>query len=361
MDFKIQDILIQAKEKGASDVHLNIGIPPVYRLNGKLIKTQFPILSSEDVHDMICSLLSDKQKEEFKKDRQLDFAYEMKDVSRFRINIFRHRLGDAAAIRLIPTTIKTIEELGLPKIISSLAEKDKGIVLVTGPTGSGKSTTLAALIDIINNHRYEHIISIEDPIEYIHQHKNCVISQREIGEHTDSFASALRVALREDPDVILVGEMRDMETISMALRAAETGHLVFSTLHTNSAADTVERIINAFPAHQQAQVRMQVSGTIEAIISQTLIPTTDGQGRIAALELMLATPAIRNLIRDEKIYQIPSTIQISRKAGMQSLDQSLKDLLMEGKITQEDAVRKAFNKKAFLEYAGFTESFDFSN
>ncbi len=293
MDFKVQDILIQAQEKGASDVHLNIGIPPIIRLNGKLTKTQFPILSADDVHEMIYT-----------------------------------------------------------DVIATLAEKDKGIILATGPTGSGKSTTLAALIDIVNTSRYEHIISIEDPIEYIHQHKNCVVSQREIGEHTDSFASALRVALREDPDVILVGEMRDLETISMALRAAETGHLVFSTLHTNSAADTIERMINAFPAHQQAQARLQVAGTIEAVIAQTLIPTADGQSRIAAMELMLATPAIRNLIRDEKIHQIPSTIQISRKLGMQSLDQSLKDLLMEGKITREDAIRKAVNKKAFIEYAG---------
>jgi len=301
---------------------------------------------------MIYTLISDEQKKDFEKNRQLDFSYEMKDVSRFRINIFRHRLGEAAAIRLIPTNILTISELGLPDVIATLAEKDKGIILATGPTGSGKSTTLAALIDIVNTNRYEHIISIEDPIEYIHQHKNCVLSQREIGEHTDSFASALRVALREDPDVILVGEMRDLETISMALRAAETGHLVFSTLHTNSAADTIERMINAFPAHQQAQARLQVSGTIEAVIAQTLIPTADGQSRIAAMELMLATPAIRNLIRDEKIHQIPSTIQISRKMGMQSLDQSLKDLLMEGKITRDDAIRKAINKKAFIEYAG---------
>ena len=352
MDIKVQDILIQAQEKGASDVHLNIGIPPIVRLNSKLTKTQFPILNADDVHEMIYTLISDEQKKDFEKNRQLDFSYEMKNVSRFRINIFRHRLGEAAAIRLIPTNILTISELGLPDVIATLAEKDKGIVLATGPTGSGKSTTLAALIDIVNTSRYEHIISIEDPIEYIHQHKNCVVSQREIGEHTDSFATALRVALREDPDVILVGEMRDLETISMALRAAETGHLVFSTLHTNSAADTIERMINAFPAHQQAQARLQVAGTIEAVIAQTLIPTVDGQNRIAAMELMLATPAIRNLIRDEKIHQIPSTIQISRKMGMQSLDQSLKDLLMEGKITRENAIRKAVNKKAFIEYAG---------
>lgn len=353
MNFQVHDILIEAKEKGASDVHLNIGIPPVFRLNGKLTKTQFPVLTPEDVHQMIYNLLNEQQKKDFEKDRQLDFAFEIKDISRFRINIFRHRLGEAAAIRLIPTAIKTISELGLPDVIATLAEKDKGIILVTGPTGSGKSTTLAAFIDMINTNRYEHIISIEDPIEYIHCHKNCIVSQREIGEHADSFASALRVALREDPDVILVGEMRDLETVSIALNAAETGHLVFSTLHTNSAAETIERIINVFPAHQQAQARLQVAGTIEAVIAQTLIPTADGQGRIAAIELMLATPAIRNMIRDEKIPQIPSTIQISRKLGMQSLDQSLKDLLMEGKITQEDAIRKAINKKAFLEFAGF--------
>ena len=352
MDYKIQDILIQAKEKGASDVHLNIGIPPVFRLNGKMTKTEFPVLKPEDVHKMIYSIIFEKQKKDFEKDKQLDFSYEIEGVSRFRINIFRHRLGEAAVIRLIPTEILSVEQLGLPDVITTLTEKDKGIVLVTGPTGSGKSTTLAALIDIINTKRYEHIISIEDPIEFIHQHKNCVISQREIGEHADSFASALRVALREDPDVILVGEMRDLETISMALRAAETGHLVFSTLHTNSAADTIERIINAFPAHQQGQARLQLAGSIEAVIAQTLIPTADGQGRIAAMELMLATPAIRNLIRDEKIHQIPSTIQISRKIGMQSLDQSLKDLLMQGKITREAAIKKALNKNAFIEYAG---------
>jgi len=352
MDYKIQDILIQAKEKGASDVHLNIGIPPVFRLNGKMTKTEFPVLKPEDVHKMIYSIIFEKQKKDFEKDKQLDFSYEIEGVSRFRINIFRHRLGEAAVIRLIPTEILSVEQLGLPDVITTLTEKDKGIVLVTGPTGSGKSTTLAALIDIINIKRYEHIISIEDPIEFIHQHKNCVISQREIGEHADSFASALRVALREDPDVILVGEMRDLETISMALRAAETGHLVFSTLHTNSAADTIERIINAFPAHQQGQARLQLAGSIEAVIAQTLIPTADGQGRIAAMELMLATPAIRNLIRDEKIHQIPSTIQISRKIGMQSLDQSLKDLLMQGKITREAAIKKAINKNAFIEYAG---------
>lgn len=304
------------------------------------------------MHSLIYTLISDQQKKDFERDKQFDFAYELKDVSRFRINIFRHRLGEAAAIRLIPNEIRSVAELGLPDIIGSLANRDKGIVLVTGPTGSGKSTTLAAIIDLINQQRYDHIISIEDPIEYVHQHRNCIVSQREIGEHTDSFASALRVALREDPDVILVGEMRDLETISMALRAAETGHLVFSTLHTNSAADTIERMINAFPAHQQAQARLQVAGTIEAVIAQTLIPTADGQSRVVAMELMLATPAIRNLIRDEKIHQIPSTIQISGKIGMQSMDQSLKDLMMKGKITREAAIRKAINKKAFLEYAG---------
>lgn len=352
MDFTVNDLLIEAIEKGASDVHLNVSIPPVFRLNGKLTKTDYPALTAENVHQLIYSLISNQQRKDFERDKQFDFAYELKDISRFRINIFQHRLGEAAAIRLIPSKIRSIEELGLPDVIKTLADKDRGIVLVTGPTGSGKSTTLAAIIDLINKKRYDHIISIEDPIEYIHHHNNCIISQREIGEHTDSFAGALRVVLREDPDVILVGEMRDLETISMALRAAETGHLVFSTLHTNSAADTIERIINAFPAHQQAQARLQVAGTIEAVIAQTLIPTADTQSRVVAMELMLATPAIRNLIRDEKIHQIPSTIQISGKIGMQSMDQSLKDLMMQGKITREDAIRKAINKKSFLEYAG---------
>jgi len=299
---------------------------------------------------MIYSILSEKQKANFEKFGELDLSYELANISRFRVNVFKHRRGEAAAFRLIPEKIKTLSELGLPSILSEFTKKDKGLVLITGPTGSGKSTTLSAMIDIINKKRYDNIITIEDPIEFIHYHKNCLISQREIGSHTKSFFSALRSALREDPDVILVGEMRDLETISMALTAAETGHLVFSTLHTISAAETIERIIDVFPPHQQNQVRMQLAGSLLGVIAQTLIANLDEKGRVPALEIMIANPAIRNLIREGKTHQIPSTIQISKKDGMQSLDQSLKDLLMEGKISQEDAIKKAFDKKAFVEH-----------
>jgi len=299
---------------------------------------------------MIYSILNEKQKSDFEKFGELDLSYELANISRFRVNVFKHRRGEAAAFRLIPEKIKTLSELNLPSILSDFTDKEKGFVLITGPTGSGKSTTLASLIDIINKKRYDNVITIEDPIEFIHYHKNCLITQREVGSHTESFASALRSALREDPDVILVGEMRDLETISMALTAAETGHLVFSTVHTISAAETVERIIDVFPPHQQNQVRMQIAGSLLGIIAQTLIPTLDEKGRVPALEIMIANPAIKNLIREGKVHQIPSTIQTSKKDGMQSLDQSLKDLVMDGKISQEDAIKKAINKKVFMEH-----------
>ena len=345
---QIKELLIEAKEKDASDLHLNVGIPPVLRINGKLTRMDLPELTSEITHEMIYSILSEKQKAGFEKFGEYDLSYELINISRFRVNIFKHRRGEGAAFRLIPEKIKTLSELGLPSMLSDFTEKDRGLVLVTGPTGSGKSTTLAALIDIINKKRYDNIITIEDPIEFIHSHKNCLVSQREIGSHTTSFASALRNALREDPDVILVGEMRDLETISMALTAAETGHLVFSTLHTISASETIERVIDVFPPHQQNQVRMQLAGSLLGVIAQTLLPVLDGKGRVPALEIMVANPAIKNLIREGKAYQISSTIQISKKDGMQSLDQSLKDLLMEGKISQEDALKKAVDKKSFM-------------
>ena len=346
---EIKELLIIAKEKEASDLHLNIGVPPVLRINGKLTKMNLPELTPEITHEMIYSILSEKQKTNFEKKGELDLSYELINVSRFRVNIFRHRRGEAAALRLIPEKIKVLSELNLPPTLADFTEKDRGLVLITGPTGSGKSTTLAALIDIINKKRFDNIITIEDPIEFIHYHKNCLISQREIGTHTKSFADALRNALREDPDVILVGEMRDLETISMALTAAETGHLVFSTLHTISAAETIERIIDAFPPHQQNQVRMQLAGSLLGVVAQTLIPDLNEKSRVPALEVMIANPAIKNLIRDGKTHQIPSTIQISKKDGMQSLDQSLKDLLMEGTISQEDAIKKAIDKKSFME------------
>jgi len=345
---QIKELLIEAREKEASDLHLNVGIPPVLRINGKLIRMNLPELTPEITHEMIYSILSEKQKTGFEKFGEYDLSYELINISRFRVNVFKHRRGEGAAFRLIPEKIKTLSELGLPSILSDFTEKDRGLVLVTGPTGSGKSTTLAALLDIINKKRYDNIITIEDPIEFIHSHKNCLVSQREIGSHTTSFSSALRNALREDPDVILVGEMRDLETISMALTAAETGHLVFSTLHTISASETIERIIDVFPPHQQNQVRMQLAGSLLGVIAQALLPDLDEKGRVPALEIMVANPAIRNLIREGKAYQISSTIQISKKDGMQSLDQSLKDLLMEGKISQENALKKAIDKKAFM-------------
>jgi len=348
---QIQELLIEAKDKEASDLHLNTGIPPVLRLNGKLMRLDLPELTPEITHEMIYSILSEKQKIDFENFGELDFSYELVNISRFRVNIFKHRCGEGAAFRLIPEKVKTLSELGLPSILSDFTEKDRGLVLITGPTGSGKSTTLAAMIDIINKNRHDNIITIEDPIEFIHSHKKCLISQREIGSHTQSFASALRNALREDPDVILVGEMRDLETISMALTAAETGHLVFSTLHTISASETIERIIDVFPPHQQNQVRMQLAGSLLGVVAQTLLSLSDGNGRVAALEIMVANPAIKNLIREGKAYQISSTIQISKKDGMQSLDQSLKDLLMEGKISQENAMKKAIDKKAFTEHS----------
>lgn len=347
---EIKELLVTTKEKDASDLHLNVGVPPILRINGKLEKLKLSELTPQDTHEMIHSILSERQKSDFEKYGELDLSYELTNVARFRINAFKHRRGEGAALRLIPEKIKTLSELNLPSILSNFTDKDKGFVLITGPTGSGKSTTLAALIDIINKNRYDNIITIEDPIEFIHYHKNCLVSQREIGSHTKSFSSALRNALREDPDVILVGEMRDLETISMALTAAETGHLVFSTLHTISTAETVERIIDVFPPHQQNQVRMQLAGSILGIIAQTLLPTVDGRGRVPALEVMIANPAIKNLIREGKTHQIPSTIQISKKDGMQSLDQSLKDLVMEDKISREDAIKKAIDKKAFMEH-----------
>ena len=346
---EIKELLIITKEKDASDLHLNVGVPPVLRINGKLEKLNLPELTPEDTHNMIYSILNEKQQTDFEKCGELDLSYELANLARFRVNVFKHRRGEGAAFRLIPEKIKTLSELNLPSILSTFTDKDKGFVLITGPTGSGKSTTLAALIDIINKKRYDNIITIEDPIEFVHYHQNCLISQREIGSHTKSFASALRSALREDPDVILVGEMRDLETISMALTAAETGHLVFSTLHTISAAETIERIIDVFPPHQQNQVRMQLAGTILGIIAQTLLPTLDEKGRVPAIEVMIANPAIRNLIREGKVHQIPSTIQTSKKEGMQSLDQSLKDLVREDKISREEAIKKAIDKKAFME------------
>lgn len=296
---------------------------------------------------MIYEILTDERKAQFEEKHEIDFAIELTEIGRFRINAFYQRRGESAAFRLIPSKIKSVEELGLPPVVNNLTRSKNGLVLVTGPTGSGKSTTLASMVDLINQEREDHILTIEDPIEFVHNNKKCLVNQREVGPHTDSFAIALRSALREDPDVILVGEMRDLETIQMALTAAETGHVVFATLHTNSAPQTVDRIVDVFPPHQQQQIKTQLSEALVGVISQTLIPTVDGKGRVVACEIMVATPAIRNLIREGKTHQMPSIIQTGAKDGMQSMDQCLKALVMKNKISKEDAYLRAVDKASF--------------
>jgi twitching motility protein PilT len=348
MSVDITDLLILVKERGASDLHLTVGIPPKLRLHGALVDVDgWPPLKKEVLHTMIYEILSDQQKAKFEEHWDLDFSIELQSLGRYRANVFQQRLGEGAVFRLIPSRIKTLEELGLPSVLGDLALRDRGLILVTGPTGSGKSTTLAAMVDLINNRRTAHIITIEDPIEFVHQHKKCVINQREVGLNTKSFSSALRAALREDPDVILVGEMRDLETISMALTAAETGHLVMATLHTSSAAQTISRIIDVFPSHQQEQIRVQLAEAVVGVVAQILLPTADGSGRVPAVEVLVGTPAIHNLIRESKTHQILSAIQTGMKDGMQSLDQSLRNLLKTGLITSEMALRWAVDKQTF--------------
>ena len=342
---KINELLQITSDLDASDLHLTVGVPPTVRINGLLSKLDYPELTENDVCEMLYGVLSNEQKKKFEEIKEIDFSIEIVNGARFRVNIFQHRRGIGGAFRLIPEKIKTLEELGLPKSLEEFAYKPKGLVLITGPTGSGKSTTISSLIDIINENQKLHIITIEDPIEFIHKHKSCIIDQREVGTHTQSFAYALRSALREDPDVILVGEMRDLETISMAVTAAETGHLVFSTVHTNSAAETVERIIDVFPSHQQRQIRIQLAESLQAVVSQTLLPNIDQTGRVPAVEIMKATPAIKNIIREERIHMIPATIQASRQQGMQTTDQCLRELYHSHIIDREVALSKAVDAK----------------
>jgi len=343
----ITDLLIQTRDRGASDLHLTVGSPPTMRINGKLTRLSLPRLTRDEIHKMLYDLLSDEQKAHFEGTHDLDFSLELGGIGRFRVNAFLGRLGEGAVLRLIPSKIQSLDELGFPPVLKDLADEDQGLVLITGPTGAGKSTTLAAMVDHMNKTREDHVITIEDPIEFVHEHRKCNINQREVGPHTMSFAAALRSALREDPDVILVGEMRDLETIGLALTAAETGHLVLSTLHTNNAAQTISRIVDVFPPYQQEQVRIQVADSLLGVIAQTLIPTLDGSTRVAAMEVMVATPAIRNLIRENKVHQIPSAIQTGARDGMQSLDQSLKSLVKTQKISNEEALRRAVEKQAF--------------
>ncbi len=332
----ISELLRFALESGGSDLHISAGEPPVIRIHGEMTKVDLPALDKEDVHNMIYDILSDFQRKVFEEHLELDFSFGLGEIARFRVNVFKQHRGESAVFRTIPTKIPSFDELNLPKVFKDIANLEKGLVLVTGPTGSGKSTTLAAIIDYINDTAKEHILTVEDPIEFLHLSKKCLVNQRELGPHTKSFANALRSALREDPDIILVGEMRDLETIQLALTAAETGHLVFATLHTSSAPDTVDRVIDVFPAGQQNQVRSMLSGSLQAVISQALFKRRDGRGRVAAFEVMIATPAVRNLIRENKIAQIPSMIQTSKGIGMQTMEAACNDLIAKNLVTRDE-------------------------
>lgn len=332
-----------AVEKNASDLHITVGIPPMLRINGQLIKYNDEILYSDDTEKLVRQLLSEKQFEELNEKGQIDTSYSRSGIGRFRVNAYKQRGSYAMAIRVIPLLVPTIDELGLPSILKDISRTNRGLILVTGPTGSGKSTTLASMVNLINEEKNYHIITLEDPIEYLHRHNKSIVNQREIGTDTNSFSEALRAALRQDPDVILVGEMRDLDTISIALTAAETGHLVLSTLHTIGAAKTIDRIIDVFPPYQQQQIRIQLSTVIQAILSQQLVPKADGSGRVAAVEVMIATPAIRNLIREEKVHQIENAIQTGGKFGMKTMDKALLELYNGGIITKETLLNQAVN------------------
>jgi twitching motility protein PilT len=341
----LPELLKTLVDNNGSDLHLTTQTPPQIRVHGKLQVLDLPPLGAADTKTLAYSVLTDAQKKRFEETLELDFSFGIRGVARFRCNVFNQRGAVAAVYRVIPEKIKTFNDLGLPQVIATLSERPRGLVLVTGPTGSGKSTTLAAMIDKINTERREHIITIEDPIEYIHAHKGCLVNQREVHADTLGFAAALRAALREDPDIVLIGEMRDLETIESALRIAETGHLTFATLHTNSAAQTINRIIDVFPAHQQGQIRTQLSLVLEGIVCQTLLPKADGSGRVVSLEIMIPTPAIRNLIRDDKVHQIYSTMQAGQeKLGMQTMNQNLVTLYQKRLITIETAMTASSQK-----------------
>ena len=331
------ELLKFAIKSNASDLHISAGESPMFRIHGDIRRIDMEPLNDDEVHTMIYDILNDQQRKIFEEHRELDFSIALGEYGRFRVNVFMQSRGEAAVLRTIPNVVKSFEELGLPKICKSLTKVEKGLVLVTGPTGCGKSTTLATMVDAINVSASKHIITIEDPIEFLHESKKCLINQREVGEHTHSFKNALRSALREDPDVILVGEMRDLETISLALTAAETGHLVFATLHTNSAPKTIDRIVDVFPADQQAQTRTMLSETLYAVLSQTLLKRADGPGRIPAIEIMICTSAIKNLIRESKTAQIVSTLQTSQSYGMQTMEMAIKHLLERRLIRPEEA------------------------
>ncbi|MCG8470847.1 MAG: type IV pilus twitching motility protein PilT [Desulfobacterales bacterium] len=334
-------------DQGASDLHLVAGQPPALRINGEIERVKYKVLDNNSLKGMVYEIAPESKIKVFEETGDVDFGYEIPGLARYRANFFMQRNGVGAVFREIPSQIMSAEQLGLPPVISRLASLPRGLVLVTGPTGSGKSTTLAAIIDVANRLRQDHIITIEDPIEFVHQCKGCLVNHREVGTHTKSFTSALRGALREDPDIILVGELRDLETISLAIEAASTGHLVLATLHTSSAPKTVDRLVEVFPANQQAQVRSTLADGIRAVVAQTLFKRVDRKGRCVALEIMIATPAIRNLIREGKTHQIPSAIQVGQKYGMQLLDDSIMNLYNQGNISSEEAYSKSYDKQRF--------------
>ncbi|HHJ19695.1 MAG TPA: type IV pilus twitching motility protein PilT [Gammaproteobacteria bacterium] len=338
----ITQLLAFGVKNGASDLHLSAGLPPMIRIDGDVRRLNIPAMDHKQVHGMIYDIMNDKQRKDYEEFLETDFSFEIPEVARFRVNAFTQDRGAGAVFRTIPTKILTLEELGAPRILREISSYPRGIVLVTGPTGSGKSTTLAGMVDYKNDNEFGHILTIEDPIEFVHESKKCLVNQREVHRDTHGFDEALRSALREDPDTILVGEMRDLETIRLALSAAETGHLVFGTLHTTSAAKTIDRVVDVFPAEEKAMIRAMLSESLRAVISQTLLKKVGG-GRIAAHEIMVGTPAIRNLIRENKVAQMFSAIQTGQREGMQTLDQNLKELLSKGLVTREEARAKAAN------------------
>ncbi len=337
----VPELLGVLLDRAGSDLHLTAGTPPVVRVHGELVTVNdYPVLTPRALQGMVYAILPQKLRERFEQELELDMSYSLPGRARFRVNVFMQRDAVGAVFRVIPFDIKSIEDLGLPTVVSDLARFPRGFVVVTGPTGSGKSTTLAAMVDVVNRERAGHIMTVEDPIEFLHKHKTCIVNQREIGADTHSFSQALKHVLRQDPDVILVGEMRDLETIGTAITAAETGHLVFATLHTQDAPQTIDRIIDVFPPHQQQQVRVQLSTTLQGVVTQQLMPTTDGRGRVAACEVMLATPAIRNLVREGKVHQIYSAMQAGGRYGMQTMDMSLAQHVKAGRITQQVAFER---------------------
>jgi twitching motility protein PilT len=355
MTFNLRSLLEEMIQKDASDLHITAAERPKLRVDGDIVDSSvLEVLTPKDTLQLAYSVLTENQKKRFETDDELDFSFGIQNLARFRGNVFKQRGCVAMVIRMIPFNVRTFQELGLPPIIAKLAERPRGLILVTGPTGSGKSTTLAAIIDKINKERKGHIITVEDPIEFIHRHQSCLVNQREIGTDTKTFASALKYALREDPDVILVGEMRDLETVAAALTIAETGHLVLATLHTNSAAESINRVIDVFPSNQQSQVRAQLAFVLEGVITQTLLPRLKGRGRSMAAEIMVATPAIRALIRDDKVHQIYSAMQSGKKFGMQTMNDALYQLYTAREVAQEECERVSHDPKEFLRMIGVT-------